>query len=1443
MLAGRNRGYLRRGLLLLLALGLVGGVGYVLSVSAELKDSQIILKARDIRLGDPRNGIPGSPGSALELLQRVIERTPDKYDAHIEMAEAWRDLKAWDKAVASLKLASDSTTDDSERIRAKRMARVYLTNAGRYDEAVEVARDIVAIQPNLPVHQLHVGLALYSGSVSKKQDILRDFKVVSLDNTGANVGPMIEEYLTDLWGDPDPEPIVSTLIPDGDVITRRTLFDRLEKTREMFVQAAEILSGYKEFAGFDQSVCSAYVEMLVRSGRIYDAHIESGIALQEKGLPAPVRRQFLETQAECSLAIGDHGEAAEAFIALVTAFQKADLWIPSRFIHSAYEARVKAGHWDWILEHVDDDRKAYRTPDDRLWFQFAEAAAHYASGTSETARELMREPFATVALGTMSSRPPCVRFFPERRKQILMLSYSLFAEVGDRRKLDALNAVLVEDPGDATARQLRIEEHIEAGRLEAAADDALQLLHRPARDRADFDQWLALVDRLSRARRDGVGLDRRASTIVDDAEEWRSKRGEAQFVRYQTGRSSASTIADSPVQLHWPQDPGLSYAIVTELIARGHLKTARSELRKLTELLPEVHEFAFQLGRVLVREGLLDSASKTFRAVLEEIPTDGEALDLAMRTDIALGRDGDASDLLKQMILEDPLGVGAVRYVDTLLDEGKAKAADNLVRRLMRWEDLSNRLDVLTVAARAAATLGDYATADAILSNLYQRAPDSIDLALVGLELGLVKDAPGVIEAAVERLRPLAASLFPDQMAWLSERLLDANLHAELLDIFGPDVRSLPSARPALRPLVRAALALGRLDEATELMALVDDEYAQLDRFLLMTLAGNIDLAGRQLRLETVPPELRDLVELCQLARSGILRFGTLQDASPNKRLGELQTYGLLPPRELELLDALLRIAPTIDRIDDVLPSQVVTAPQSLYPRAAGDVVAFLQLVNQDPAAAKRASDLLMLVLLTGERPFWGTERTFLAREVAQLIPAMTLPRQILIEEALADGEYEQALTLLRPLIGVPADLRAHGLPDVRSLRLFMETTRRLDQGEWGMALAYQLAEIGSRDDVRLLLADTLREWGYADSALPYYTAYLEQHPDAPEALSGIIQAHVDLNNFDQAEPYIRTAIDNSPDSALLTICADALAANFSPSTRSAVMMDELFERNETLFQVGEALARARTGKPERVAEVLDRLIASLKRHPVDQRDAEAERERSNILVRASATARNNDLIDIARELNRMALRLDAGEKNRFQELAFIELAEGNLHTARRYLEVLSLIDISDKQSAKALAQLYFNQLGKPVEAAEVVRRTFTVQPPPWAVTILAAEEYLLGHAEDAIRRYRAVERSPLLDDDTFYTVAGIAYASGNLEMAHDIIQYILVKGDRDHRWRERAQWLFEKRLANLPHATATQGSGAGAGAEPAAEPSPAAAVAEATPITVSAEDKPAVDG
>ena len=1410
----RRRSLIRRLCSLLGALVLLAAVLFVASKTFTTKDSEIVARAERLRKGDPPK-----PAAAIEMLERVVQRSPRHYQAYLELGQAWAELGAYDNAVAELRQAAEVSEEISDAIRAKRLARVFLTKGERYDEAVEVAREISALQPDNPVHALLVGVALYDASVHAQRRLLFDFQGMAERVDDELLAEAVERFVTDLWGSPDVEHIVDQALGQQDVVVQREFRERLLAARETFHQAAEVLEGARTFAGMDLLVSRSYVEMLYRSGRLYDAHIEAGMALQERqtdvGLSVTQAREYIETQAQISFDIGSFHEAAEAYSRLITGYRDAERSLQRFYVHDMYDARFRAGEWEWIFEHVDVDSRLY--PRDVI-LEYAKAA-HESRGEYQAAADILRDPFAKIGMGGAAAIPPSLRNNPERRRDILMLCYRVFDRLGDSRRLAALDAVLRDFPGDADARRLRLELNLSEGRVEAALDDAQLLLERPRRDAGDFERWQEIADLLSVQRRN-LTLGERAIDIVDDAERWQQKFAGAVFMKSQTrrGGGKASAIAETPVQLFWPQDPALTFAIAEELAARGALESARTNLRRLNELYPRIHEFRYRLATLLVRLGLLESASAEFRELLEESPGDTEVLDLAMRTDKALGRDQEAAELLNRMILQDPLGIGAVSFGEQLRRQDRADQADKLIRRLMRWEELSGRTDIIVLSARIAIALGNFEEAGAILAALAAQDTSSVAVAQLALDLGLATRDQVLIDKAVYALRPLAGRLAPDEMPRIAARYIEAGLYAELLELFDTTLRSQPATRPALRHVARAAIAVGNLDEADDVLMRLDDSLAPLDRFLLLALDERGDEAGRRLRLEIAPPDQRQVINLCLLVRSAMVRRSSLFDAAPLNTLRSLQAESFLPRRNVELLDALLRLAPHLNRLSSVSPAEVVQAPRKVYPLAGPDVEALLAVAHQDPQRVDQALDQLLLLVLTGDREFWQPEADFLASRVLELVPELPFAVHLEAEARLRDGDGEAALELLRPAL---ESLGSGDELDIGALEMFLQAARAAERPEWGVAVAVELSD---DPDVALLLADTLRAWGRPTEAITWYETALAARPYDPDGLAGIIQAHIEDKRGRLVEPWVAAALRSEADADLLAIGSRALFDIISPTATTIALLEEIIDRDPSRIEAIEALARSHTEDIESIRELLEQLVVQHEQNPVKP-DTDEGRLRSAVLVRAVRTARSAGLNDIARRLNDLSLRLDPGNIGRYREMALLEMEEGNLDTARRYLEVLTFIDLADRDSAKALAQLYADQLGQPIQAAEVVQRAFPSNPPPWAVSILAAQAYLRGDAEGAIEHFNAVSGSPLLTDDVFYDVARIAYASGQHALAASIFQYVVNHGDRDHPERPRANWLLSRRLAGAldrPEPAARPAGEVEAATEAGAESSPA---------------------
>ncbi len=1382
----RRRSHFRRLLFLAGALGLLAATLWLGSQTWSTKDSMKILQAAELIDGSGPSGAK-SPAAAIDMLERVVERSPGNYAAYFELGNAWAALGAYDNAVAELKQAANVTTDVKEAVRAKRLARVYLQKAERYDEAVEMAQEMAELEPESALHRLGIGLAMYDASLAKQRDLLQEYVSSALAAGVDDLTDRVESYVTDLWSDPDVEVLVQMVLLDGDVVAKRDLRSRLLDTRKNYVEAVSILDEYRYYPGADIAVSRAYVEMLFRSGRIYESHIEAGMALQEPGLNGPQRRKYLEMQAKCSEAIGSWSEAGDRYEMLIEGLAEGNQPVPDVYLHSLYEVRVRAEQWDWIRAHADEHARVFG---DDVMMRYAVARALEIDGQLMAALQAIEEHVSTLTMGRTSKTYTSLRRNPERRRELLLTVERLLAAAGDPRRTQALDALIRDFPEDPVVRRLRMEVNLADNRTEAALEDAQALLHLPVRNSDDFDHWFEIADDLSRKRR-GRGLTELAADIAEDAEAWRDKHGDALWQKQQAGSMPSRTaFAEIPIQLFWPQDPALSFAIVEELIDRGDLESARSALRRLSSAFPRIHEFRYRLADLLVRDGMLDSAANEYRELVKALPGDTEVLDLAMRTEIALGRHLEASRLLTRMILDDPLGVGATHYGLSLVRQGRPAMAEKLIKRLQRWEGLEGRLDVVIVGARAAIALGRFDEARKILDSLASQS-HSVSVASLAFDLGLATGDHKLVGDAAHFLKPLASSLFPDQMPSVAERFLEAGLYDELLDTFDESIRVQPSARPALRSIIRACTATGRMDEADDLLQLLDDDYAALDRFLLLALAGQGDEAGRRLRLEIVPPEMRDTIDICQMVRSAMMRRTSILDLTPVKRLSALQLNGLIDERGLELMDALLRLAPSTRRLGDVRPREVVSDPAKLYRAAGADVMVLVQLCKDEPAKAEQVIDLLALLLLTGDRPFWAREAGYLAEQVALLAPDLPLATHVVARRRIEQGRPDEALLLLRPLLA--AAQREEVPTDLRTIELLLRASRDSGRPEWGVAVCLEMVD---RPDVRLALADALREWGHAAESIEYYESFLAHSPHDPRALKGIIAALGTEDHQRRIEIYVRQALQVRPDPDVIDVAAMALFSQAGLLDSTLLLIEELHALVPDQLELIELMGRAYAdkGRVEDVETVLSELVRIVDGSSQLTQN-EAGRRVASVLVHAAGVARQQGLNTLARDLNERVLRIDPGAIPRYKEIAYLELEEGRLDIARRYFEVLTFINLSDKEAAKTLAQLYANRLGRPIEAANVVRRSFPGSPPPWAVAILAAESYLLGDPNEAFQAFARVSSSPLIGDDEYYTLGRIAYASGMLDTAYKLFNTITFSGDRDHPDRLRAHWILKRRL------------------------------------------------
>ncbi|MGQ0552048.1 MAG: tetratricopeptide repeat protein [Planctomycetota bacterium] len=1373
-------------------LGLLFVIGWGLRQA--LRERDIVGVAEALRKGDPAAGRPGDPLAALSVLEPFLVEHPFDYAALDAAATALAELRSWDKAVATLRIAAEHAADDRNRARALIKASDMLMLADRYDEAMELGQQVVDIFPEDLVWRVRLGHLAYKGSQSAQQKLVDRF-VNPGDKSlhDLQLESHVESYVSDVWSTPSLEELVRTLLPLGDPVLEAQIRAQATEARERFLDAYHTLLDYPRYGRFEAIAARAWAQCLRRAGRLYDAYVEAGIALREPNLPVGLRRDFLEVQAECAVAVEEFGQAADIHQRIVDEHLAASTNVPPRIVWTLYDLRVQAGHWEWIETQAGPFREAFG---DDAMLRYALAAAYAATDRLSQARDEILEPFAAATLGTKSFTPPSVRAHPARRRAIAMLAYQLFKTLGDSRALSALDGLLLQIPDDVEALRLRYDLALSQDRLESAANDAFALLSPTRRDAADFERWLAATDRRS-VQAFGKTLAERALAKVEAAERWHRGNEEATFATYKLLGliKPGSAMPTIPDQLHLPREPDLSFAIVEDLVRRGQIERARDELRKLVNVFPGVQEFRFRLGRLLVREGLYDSAIAEFRRLLDEVPEDVEVLELAVRTETARGAEREAARLINAMVLQEPLGIGAVRAVQALLDRADPQAAQRLIERLVRWTSFGQRPDILALAGRTKLLLGEVAEAEAILGALSTATRDSVDVALLGLDIGLAKGQDQLVQAAVEALVPLAPGLFPDQMEAIGQRLLQAGLLDELAAIFRPEIAALPAARPALRAVATASKALGRIDEADGLLARAVDEDAELDRFLLLALDGRVADVGRRLRLETPSaPQLseRHLHLLIADALSGL---PVLIDARPGEKLAELGAGARWEPAELQLLDALLRFFPAAQRLSELRPAGAVQNPLKTWPLAGADAQRLFELAATDVAAARVQAERLLYLLLAGERPFWEREARELAQQSLLSQPGFELPLRVLARAALRAGEPLECLRLLEPLL-------AHSRPSIADLRMVLSAARELDRGEWGMAVAFL-----HQDDpaVLALIAETLLEWGHAADAVELEVALLTKPPVAPEVWPHALRALSAAGRHDELVVAIETALQLLPaDRAIAEVAAAALAILPRPTERAVLLAEVLFAQHRDLYSLGETIARARSkdADPAAMLAALESLVSALQAR-TEPLSAGQRTQLPIVLARAARLARGAGALDLAQRIVDQGLELVPGDFTLFREQSYTDLILGRADRARRALDLLSFVDLNDQEAALALARLDFRQLGVPTRAADVIRRSFPASKPLEAIEILSAEAYLRGRPADAITLFMAVGNSPLITAETYLTVARIAYTAQVDDGARRLFDLALAMLSPEDPLRARTEYLRNVRLKQTEPAQA----------------------------------------
>jgi tetratricopeptide (TPR) repeat protein len=1381
MVSRRRR--LRRTLPTLLAGVFVVLVGLFVYRAVRTESADIISTAAEIRKGDPLNGIKKNPTAAINMLERVLDREPENYDATLEAALAWGALQNYDTATELLEHAAalgSAKGDLLLQIKPLKLGVNFFIGEGEFDKAVEWAQAIAALQPKSKMHVLGHGLAQYNSSLAVQEIVLERLipKGLSNEDKGTGHAQAIETYVSDLWGSPDVEALLDILTPATNASFRAETKSLLVDARDRFLNAAQIFSVYPDAPRFDPAAADGYIDLLRRSGRIYDAHLEAAISLRQPRINQNLRRSMLESQAQCLVVLEEFGGAADLYGQIVNEAQDLGVPVPPVYIHALIENQVWAEEWDWILDNYSNF--AQRLNND-IFLQYAHARALQATGQLEAATEQIGQAFSMVSLGTRM--PASILGFPHRRRSILLLSYELYDAAGNTTALTALDSLINHFPNDVEGLEARIRVQLSRDRFEPAMDDAFELLTENRRNPENFQQWLDIANELS-LQRYSLTLEERALDLIEfdlkDSSDSDSSEPEATSG---TLPKLATKSGVNPKATYLPTNPALAWTVIRERIPYGQLERARNDLRHLTEMYPHVQEFRFQLGKLLLREGLLESAIAEFQQVLQLVPSDTEALDLTTRLEFALNNSKAAADLLNKMILADPLGVGAERYAQQLLASGRAADANQLFKRLFRWEGFEPGRNLFIMSARAFLALGDIERATALLIMLSKQYPYNEDVALLGLEIGLQTKNSDLIASAIVHIQPLVSGLLPDQVSHLSTTLLESGYNQELLDTFPENIRDLPVLESALRPLAEAAKALGDVDLTDQLLKQLNDEESLRDRFLLLSFDNRIREASRRLRLSSATKKQPDL-ELCLLAAASMTGFQTMYDMTPVSTLRAMGLDHELSPASLELLDAVLRIAPNAGDLSEVIPPEVITAPHATYPNAGADVTALLEELKKDPERTAGTMRSITLLMLASDRPVWSREGRLLGQQIHEHIPGLQVISRHLAQQALRAGRHAEALEFVKQLLD-PAN------PDPQVLQMFMEAAQAIGHDEWGLALAL---DAKLNDDARLVLAEALLEREFLKEGLPHFLTYLKNHPEDVRAISGVIQTMAALDKTAGTVEWIRKALTAHPhDESLAHDCIDSLSLLSNLNEEAFQQLQTLGAENPGNVNAYGPLARhyAKNGLTDHLIFLIDVFSEQLQETQAEfwSEQAMSEAAAARALARI---AHEFDLNDKARLLNNLALQWEPGSVELFRDLAAIELVEGNLEAARRYLEAVSIIQPNDRESPLALARLLFEQAGQPHVAADVIRQSYGQQLMPLAaVEVLAAELYLRGKPEEALQIFHEVRHHPQVTTNTLLTVARIAYAAGLDEEAIAIFNQFLQAADTRHPARDRVKSLL----------------------------------------------------
>lgn len=97
----------------------------------------------------------GKPWVAMQLYEETVAADLGMYMAHVRMAQIYRSLKLWDKAVAEARRAIETNPNEAPALRE---LGVLLDEAGRSDEALTVLEQAAAANPRDPRTVYHLGV-------------------------------------------------------------------------------------------------------------------------------------------------------------------------------------------------------------------------------------------------------------------------------------------------------------------------------------------------------------------------------------------------------------------------------------------------------------------------------------------------------------------------------------------------------------------------------------------------------------------------------------------------------------------------------------------------------------------------------------------------------------------------------------------------------------------------------------------------------------------------------------------------------------------------------------------------------------------------------------------------------------------------------------------------------------------------------------------------------------------------------------------------------------------------------------------------------------------------------------------------------------------------------------------------------------------------------------